>query len=143
MLSFQFLPPRTSRCDCCGGTATRLQGYVYRDGVNHAVYFAQYTDIHPERIVSFVVSLGEWGKGGPEGKRVAFVLALRKGEDNLEMTVTDSVDSPWKRIRLLGQMLDREEALAHPWLKEVFLITEQVFQQDAEVLRYFNPTAAS
>ncbi|QVW70494.1 MULTISPECIES: hypothetical protein [Myxococcus] len=143
MLTFEFEPPDTFQCDCCGGTTTLLTRFICRDRDAYAVYYAQYSDSHPERVVSLAVGIGEWGEGSSESQRVAFALVLRQDAENWMVTVKDSAESPWKEASGLGRMLDREEALAHPWLTEVFHITDHVVKEDSEVLRYFNPTDAS
>jgi hypothetical protein len=50
--------------------------------------------------------------------------------------VTDAAASPWKNAMVIGRMLDRAEALAHPRIREVFHITDHITTEDP-VLRPF------
>ena len=34
-------------------------------------------------------------------------------------------------------MLDREEALSHPWIEDVFHITDHITEDDTEVINFF------
>jgi hypothetical protein len=61
MLTIEFEPPKTGEpCECCGGRTTRLTRFVHSDGDAFAVYFALFSDNHPEKSVSVLVSLGPW-----------------------------------------------------------------------------------
>ena len=64
-------------CPCCGRKTTTLTRFVYADGDAHGVYYAGFTDEHPDRIVSVALSLGEWGEGSEAKDRVAFALRIR------------------------------------------------------------------
>jgi hypothetical protein len=50
--------------------------------------------------------------------------------------VTDAGTSPWKNAKVIGSMLSREAALAHPRIKDVFHITDHIVKDDA-VLKAF------
>src|SRR5262245_58486377 len=124
-ITIEFEPPHESGlCECCGGTTTSLTRFVYRDGDAHAVYYARFSNNHDERIVSIAVSIGEWGDGSHPSQRVSFALELRAGPENYEVQVSDAAYSPWRGVGLLGPMLDREPALTHPLIDEVFHIID-------------------
>ena len=50
----------------------------------------------------------------------------------------DKEESPWKDPEYLGQILDRKEALIHPWLKDVFHITDHIVAEDKIIIDYFS-----
>jgi len=78
VLTFEFEPPQASEpCSCCGGKTTALTRFVHKDGDAYAVYYARFSDNHPDRLVLATVSLGEWGKGSRPEQRVAFALEIR------------------------------------------------------------------
>jgi hypothetical protein len=129
-------------CPCCGGQTTRLTRFVYSDGDAHAVYYAAYSDNHPERFVSVALSLGEWGEKGRPKDRVAFALRIRAVETEFQVMVVDAEESPWADAGFLGRMLDRKEALKHPWIKEVFHITDHIVTEDEDVRGYLDKGAA-
>jgi hypothetical protein len=45
--------------------------------------------------------------------------------------VIDASESPWKNAKVIGRILDRVEALAHPLIDEVFHITDHMVEDDA------------
>jgi len=143
VLTIEFEKPTQSACECCGGVTTRVTRFVHRDGGAHGVYYAAFSDNHPDRAVSMVVSVGEWGDDAVPDQRAAFALLLRSGSENYEVTVIDGENSPWRDATILGRFLTRAEALSHPWLKDVFHITDHVFEEDAVVREFLEVGAAS
>jgi hypothetical protein len=138
-LRFELDPPRQSGpCECCGGTTTTLTRFVYKDGGAYAVYYAGFSDNHAERLVKAALSIGEWGEGSSVAQRTAFALELRAGPENYEVHVCDAASSPWRDSALLGPMLDREAALAHPLVDEVFHITDHMFLEDEPLKAYLD-----
>jgi hypothetical protein len=138
MLRFEFEEPRRSTCQCCGEATTSLTRFVYKDDGAFAVYYAQFTDGHPERRLIGIIGLGEWGddEAGPEA-RLAFPFQIWMDDDNFQVGLVDAADSSWSHVTFLGRILDRSEALIHPWIKEVFHITDHMVMDDKEIVSYF------
>ena len=128
-------------CPCCGFRTIRLTRFVYPGGDAHAIYYAAFTPGHQDRHVSVVVSLGEWGDGATPNDRFAFGLRIRCATSEFQVMVTDATESPWHGVELLGRMLDRNEALQHPWIHEVFHITDHIVADDPDVRDYFEKGA--
>jgi hypothetical protein len=141
MLTFEFREPTRSRCDCCGGVTISLTRFVYEDGDAYAIYYARLGEQHEPRIVEAVVSVGEWGEGAGPWDRTAFALRLRAVETAYQVTVVNAAESPWQGVDLLGRMLDREEALAHERLTEVFHVTDHMVVEDVAIREYLNAAA--
>jgi hypothetical protein len=140
MIEIELTQPNKSTCECCGGTSTSLTRFVYKDGDAFAIYYASFSDNHPESAVAGVISIGGWGGWEGEGippNRVAFPFRLWEGEENFNVGLTNADESPWKGIETLGKMLDREEALAHHWIEDVFHITDHITEDDTEVINLF------
>jgi hypothetical protein len=53
--------------------ALRLQG-----GDARAVYYAQFSNNHPDGVVAMLVSIGEWGEGTTPADRVAFAMEFAR-----------------------------------------------------------------
>jgi hypothetical protein len=70
----------------------------------------------------------------------AFALRLRAAETEYQVTVVDAEESPWNGIELLGRMLDREEALEHERISEVFHVTDHMVADDGAIREYLNGT---
>jgi hypothetical protein len=138
-LSIELEPPHESGpCECCGGRTTSLTRFVYKDGDAHAVYYARFSNNHPARHVKAAVSIGEWGEGSNPDQRTAFALELRAGPENYEVHLCDASASPWRGSKILGPMLDREAALAHPLIEDVFHITDHAFREDLPLKAYLD-----
>jgi hypothetical protein len=141
MLAIEFEPPTESVCECCGNSTVRLTRFVLKDGNAHAVYYAQYTRGHDEKRMSGLIGLGEWGDdAGPEDRRAFPFQMWLKGDDTV-IGLIDAEDSPWSDATFLGRVLDRDEALTHPWIQEVFHITDHIVTEDPEVIGYFRAQA--
>jgi hypothetical protein len=138
MLTFEFEEPNRSRCDCCGGVTVSLTRFVNQDGDAYAVYYARFGEGHEPRLVDAVVSIGEWGDGAGPWDRVAFALRLWVAETQYQVTVVDAEESPWKGIELLGRMLDREEALEHERIGEVFHVTDHMVSDDQAIREHLS-----
>lgn len=142
MLRIEFERPEQSVCECCGKTTTRLTRFVYKNDDAYAVYYAIFTPQHPEKVLRGIVSLGEWGDDnvGPEG-RLAFPFEIRVMGDRFQVGMVDADASPWSHVTFLGRILNREEALKHAWISEVFHVTDHMVTDDEEVVRYFDQSA--
>lgn len=138
MLTFEFEDPSTARCQCCGGVTTALTRFVYQDGAAYAIYYARFGASHEPRVVEAVVSIGEWGEGSGPWDRLAFPLRLRAGDTEYQVTVVNADESPWEGVELLGRMLDRDEALRHERLHEVFHISDHMVQDDVPLREYLD-----
>jgi hypothetical protein len=133
-------PVEGEPCPCCGGRTTRLTRYVYSDGDAYAIYYAAFSNNHPDRLVSVVLSMGEWGEGSSPSERVAFPLQIRAAASEYQVGVVDGDHSPWNRVAFLGRMFDRAEALAHPLISEVFHISDHIVSDDPVIKRYLDET---
>ena len=107
--------------------------FVHQDGDAHAIYYARFGEQHEPRVVEAVVSVGEWGEGAGPWDRVAFPLRLRVAETEYQVTLVDAAESPWHGVELLGRMLNREEALTHERLAEVFHVTDHMVVDDQPI----------
>ena len=139
MIEIEFAEPKEEICKCCGNTTVRLTRFVYQDNDAFAVYYAQFTKAHKEKRLSGLISLGEWGNDdvGPEA-RLAFPFQIWMDEENYKVGLVDAEDSPWSHVTFMGRILDREEALKHGWINDVFHITDHMVTEDKEIMDYFN-----
>lgn len=125
-------------CECCGGKTYRLTRFVYQDGDAFAVYYAKYSDMHPDQGVEAIISLGEWGEGSTPQQRKAFAVILFELDDaQMGVQVKDARESAWHDVEIIGQKMSREEALADPWIKDAFHITDHMFADDPAIKAFF------
>ena len=138
MIEIDFEEPQTMNCECCGGVTTKLVRYVSQDNEAFAVYLASFTPIHDEKIVHIIIGLGTWGEDAPSSERTAFVLKLWQNDDQWNVTILDKDESAWSGVEFLGKILDREAALSHPWVKDIYHITDHIVAEDKPIIEYFN-----
>lgn len=137
MLEIEYETPEFSVCDCCGGSTTRLTRFVSQDGDAFGVYYAAFSSSHPENRLIGIVSLGEWWEDEVPESRVAFAFEMWQDADTYNVGIIDATSSPWADARIIGRKLTREEALLHPWLKDVFHITDHMPEDDTEIKAFF------
>jgi hypothetical protein len=139
MLEVEFEPPKDSGpCGCCGNVTTTLIRYFYQDDDAHAVYYVRYTKAHPEKYMTFLICLGEYGEGSDASTRISFVQHARKYHGNIEFMFVDADQSPWPESEITGNILNRPEALIHPWKPQVLQITDHIILYDKEVIQFLN-----
>ena len=140
MLTIEFAeaPPAT-RCECCGGTTTTLTRFIHQDGDAYAIYYARFSDNHPQQTVSLAVGLGDWDEHAEPSSRTAFALELRQVNGCFQVMVVDQERCPWKNTMVLGPILDRQDALQHPRINEVFHIADHMVAEDPVIRTYFQP----
>jgi len=136
MITIEFEEPNISVCKCCGQANTNGTRFVYQDDDAFAVYYIQFTKGHSEKIATGIISIGDWGTDNEPKNRVAFPFKIWTKEQNYQVGLIDKVDSPWQH-KLLGTILDRNTALKHPWIKDVFHITDHIVSEDKIVIQYF------
>ena len=136
MLTIEFEPPKESRCSCCNGVTVTLTRFVHDEEGPVAVYKARFGRGHPDRVVEILVSIGDWEEGAQPWDRVAFPLRMWLAQDQFAVGLTEAEESPWRKSTLFGRILNREEALAHERVKEVFHVTDHIAREDAAIRQY-------
>jgi hypothetical protein len=84
------------------------------------------------------IAVGEWAEGSSSADRVSMGVCATSTPSSVNFTVLNPNESPWSDTPLLGKMLGREPALAHPALAEVMHIAEHVVRDDARVRRFLD-----
>lgn len=144
MLTIEFEPPnRSEKCACCGGNTTMLTRFVHQDDAAYAVYYATFSDNHPEQHVIALISIGSWGDKSTPADRSAFCVRIWSDEDSFNVGLLEAADSPWPGHLFIGQTLDRAAALKHPRIKEVFRITDHIVKEDQPVIAYLATNRSS
>ncbi len=137
MLEIEFEEPKVEICECCGNETYTLTRFVYKDDYAFAVYYLKFTKNHEDKIATGIISIGDWGTDEEPKNRFSFPFKIWTKKNNYQIGLIDKNESPWKN-EILGKILDRNEALKHPWIKEVFHITDHIVAEDQEVVNYFS-----
>lgn len=135
MVEIEFENPHYEVCECCGNTTVKLTRFVYENDEAFAIYYIHFTKKHNDKHVLGLISLGEWGTDEIPKCRVSFLFRLWFNNDNFNVSIIDGEESPWQS-EILGKILSREEALQHPWVTDVFHITDHIVIEDSEVIKY-------
>ncbi len=141
MIEIEFNAPSTKTCDCCGQEVVSLTRYVHKDGNAFAVYFISFTRGHLPKVAHGIIGLGEWEDGTGPGDRLAFPFKIWTKGIHYQVGVVDAEESGWRHTTILGRILNRNEALQHSWIKEVFHITDHIVAEDKIVVDYFTTSA--
>ena len=135
--SIEFEEPTTSVCDCCGGTTIHLTRFVSRDGNAFAVYYARYSDNHPDKYVSLLAGFGPWGEDASPSERTAIAFRIWTTGSNYEVGIVEPEDDDWEAT-FLGTKLIRDDALASKWRQELFDLSDHIVECDAPIIEYLN-----
>ena len=132
MLRFDFgsPPAESGPCPCCGGKTATLARWVYEDDVAYAVYFAELSENHRKEGVLATIGIGEWGEGSTPEQRQAFALRFMADGPRFKASVVSASISPWRGVGSIGRTLDEAEALAHPRIKDVLRVADQILADD-------------
>lgn len=115
---------KQGHCQCCGSTSSAGHGFVYRDQLPHAVYYAAWSMGHREHGVALAVAIGRWEEGTTAADRTSFGIEVYEGENHVLFRFVDPEDSPWANSPLLGPVLARTAALMSPRSAEALAIAE-------------------
>lgn len=129
---FEFKPPSISTCDDCNGLTVRLTRFVHRNEQAYAVYYAKYSNNHPDNSVDMLISLGPWGETALPSQRVAFLCHVRAIPGTYQVMLADADDesNPWQDAEILGKMLSAAAARRHEWKKQAFELLDAAFEED-------------
>jgi len=138
VIEIEFGETHKNGCECCGATQYNRTRFVHRDGDAHAVYYASHTDGHIADGITVALSVGNWWEDDALEERFAFCLVLWSNDDEFGVTVQDWESHMWPGADLLGQRLNRDQALAHPFIKEAFHITDHIFAEDKALTTFLD-----
>lgn len=136
MIRIEFEEPTIEICKCCNNQIVKLTRFVFKDEDAFAVYYLKFTKGHEDKFAIGLISIGDWGTDKEPKNRFSFPFRLWVDETDYQVGLIDKEESPWKQD-LLGTILDRKEALEHPWIDEVFHITDHIVDEDKILIEYF------
>ena len=137
MIEIEFEKPEIEICECCGKETFKLTRFVYKDEDAFAIYYIKFTKDHDEKIATGIISIGDWDTDEVPRNRFSFPFKIGMKENNFQIGLIDRDECPWNN-ELLDKILDRNEALKHPWINEVFYITDHILADDKVVIDYFS-----
>jgi hypothetical protein len=134
MLSFdKGRDSKARECVRCGQPFRLVKLFILRDDSSHAVCFAALHVHEGMREAWLDVILGTWGEDDATD-HVTFGCRVGPVEDQDDPAATlVPAAIPYSDAPIFGRKLDRDEALAHPWLHEFWHVVDFVLVGDPEV----------
>lgn len=127
-----------SCCDCCGAESATGHGFIYKDGLAHAVYFVGWSAGHPERGVTMAIAIGRWDDVSTADDRTCFGLEAHASDGQVIFSFIDPDDSPWANTELLGPMISQMAARAEGARGGVLSIGEHVVRSHPAVRTFLD-----
>jgi hypothetical protein len=131
---------KTFDCPDCGKKSLTVWGFVSKDSVAHAIYYAGLRTGHEQTSVRLTVSVGGWGVAHADEKNVAgrdwLFIEAQPTTDSYEMMVREPEESFYFGKPLLGKPMSRAEALVSPLIIEFFAVADFVAFNDPAVKSY-------
>jgi hypothetical protein len=126
----------TEHCAECGHDFTTVRGSVYDDGKPIGLYLIALHGHSPDgRLGHLAIALLDSAEQGRHPTAVAIdVIAT---PDQFGFVAIDWADSPWRKETYLGEMLDREPALASQNWPAFLHVAEHVVEDLPEAKTYF------
>lgn len=137
MFEIEFVEPSHATCECCGAPSTRLTRFVTRNGDAFAIYRAVLTHGPRHPRAEMIVGLGDWDEAALPEDRVAFIFQLWSDDREYKVGIVGPDQTVWPQGSL-GRLLTREEALRHPWLQDVFDLSDHIVVHDRILADYLD-----
>lgn len=129
-------PIKAFNCKCCGNQTQSVNGFLYNDKYAHGIYFARWTEGHLPKEITLTICIGEWGDDCNPNNRDSINLRVKGKEEGFGMMITDSIESPWRDNSMLGNFMDRNQALKSKHKPEFLRIAEKIIFSVPQIVNY-------
>lgn len=128
-------PPHQIVCECCQENIIRLTRFVYQD--NHAfAYYYAHIEPHHHDFVKCLVVICEFDATDEIIHKIGFPLVLWDNNGLIATTLLNADEIVWQNLADVA-ILNRENALMHPYQLDVFRISDEILEQDKEIMNFF------
>lgn len=121
--------PKREPCSCCGRSVVFVTGFLTEASAAVGFYFARFVNGHEDQSFDLAICIGDVAGSGP---RTTFVMKAREQG----VSLVDGLSSPWAGNAMLGRMLSRAKALAHPDRAMVFELSDVIIPGDPALRSY-------
>ncbi len=129
---------KPTSCDCCNQNSYTHTGFIYSDDLAHGIYFAGWTKGHSPQEIKLTICIGEFGENSNPKNRDSINFRIRGKKEGFGMMVTDSIESPWSENSILGNFMNREQALKSEYKIEFLRIAEKIIKDVPEIKNYLD-----
>lgn len=136
LIEIECEPPHYMACECCGENITRLTRFVYQ---NHNAFAYYYGEIEPNKHSDFIkclVVICEFDENDKIVHKIGFPIVLWDNQGVVATTLLDADETSWQNIPNV-EILNRESALVHHYKADVFRISDNILEQDKEIMNFF------
>lgn len=124
------------KCPHCGEESVTVWGFVSKNNLAFAVYYASLMTGHAETSARLAISIGGWGEGADESVRRWVFIEARPTVGSYEMMVREPEESFYHGRKLLGTPLTRAQALESSLKDEFFAVADCIAFNDPAVKSY-------
>lgn len=124
------------QCSCCAAGMTSLCGFVRRDGLPYAMYYAVLHNNRQHDFVRLSISMGHGWQTRDENDRLALCMDVTPRGEECVISVQDQSASPQQDFHAFGKWLDRQQARAHPALQKFLELATYIMQHDPALKTY-------
>lgn len=108
---------------------------VYQD--NHAfAYYYAHIEPHHHDFVKCLVVICEFDDNDTICHKIGFPIVLWNNQGLIATTLLNADEIAWQNIANV-EILNRESALAHHYKADVFRISDNILEQDKEIMNFF------
>ena len=125
-------------CSCCAAGMTSLCGFVRRDSLPYAMYYAVLHNNRNDDFVRLSISLGLGWQTRDENDRFALCLDVTAQGSECVISVQDQSASPQQGFPAFGKWLDRHDAREHPALPDFIGVANFLIQHDPALSSYLS-----
>ena len=115
---------------------TSICGFLRKDGSPYSMYYALLHDHRGDDFVRLSLSVGQGWARKDFNDRIAVCIDITPQGNEYALSVQDASASPQQDFPAFGQWLNREDAAAHPALKEVLEIAVFILEHDPALKSY-------
>lgn len=136
LMKIECEPPHYIACQCCGENITRLTRFVYK---NHNAFAYYYGEIEPKKHNDFIkclVVICEFDDNDEIVHKIGFPIVLWNNQGLIATTLLNADEIAWQNIANV-EILNRESALVNPYKSDVFRISDEILEQDKEIMDFF------
>ncbi|WP_438002327.1 hypothetical protein WMF26_24730 [Sorangium sp. So ce185] len=98
---------------------------------------AGYTEKHPEKEGTLLVSIGNWTNGSKPEDRTSVVMKVRKRKGKWQVMVVGQEGNPWNDVAVFGPIETRSSALARADIQDYFHVVDHVLEVDKRFTQLF------
>lgn len=125
------------KCQCCDQDSIFITNYIFEGGAPRGAYVAYFTNGHQEKGVHMALTVGDWSEDASNQDRHTFLMDLWQDKTHDNVRFMDWHGDVWQAMDFPGIKHDRDAALSHKQLDQLYLIKDHIIAKDGIIRRFF------